>query len=196
MASGRHSGPPASDPALMTRTRQGDTLAFQELYDRYHRALLDFFYGLTRSPDAADDLCQETFVRVWKLRARYEPAGSFRAYLFAVARRIWLERGRQMRRGLRLGMPIGLEEGAEHIPAEKPLRPDAAAAQLEIEQRVFQALDALPEEQRMVFLMRVVQGLSLDEIAEAMMCPVNTVRSRKLLAIKKLREALRGLLVI
>ena len=58
------------------------------------------------------------------------------------------------------------------------------------------ALDGLPTEQRMAFVMRAIEGLSIEEIASAMQCPVNTVRSRKLLAVKKLRGVLKGLLVL
>jgi len=71
-----------------------------------------------------------------------------------------------------------------------------AAARSELAECIFGALDELPVEQRMAFVMRNVEGLSIREIASAMQCPVNTIRSRKILAVKKLREALKGLLVL
>jgi len=130
------------------------------------------------------------------LRTRYEATGSFPAYLFAFARNVWLEkcRERKKRRFLRLGGTMN--EGWQAAVASASNHPDKAAARSEMEERIFDALARLPEEQRMAFVMRNIQGLSIEEIASAMQCPMNTVRSRKLLAVKKLREALKSLLVL
>jgi RNA polymerase sigma factor (sigma-70 family) len=76
------------------------------------------------------------------------------------------------------------------------LGPDEQARLSELDDRIFAALDNLPEEQRMAFILRTVEDMSLEDIAVVMQCPVNTVRSRRLLAIKRLREVLRGLLVL
>jgi len=196
MPSGRNSCDGTPDTTLMLRVRWGDERAFGELYRRYHRKLMDFFYGMSREPQSSEDLCQETFLRVWKLRTRYEATGSFPAYLFAFARNVWLEkcRERKKRRFLRLGGTMN--EGWQAAVASASNHPDKAAARSEMEERIFDALARLPEEQRMAFVMRNIQGLSIEEIASAMQCPMNTVRSRKLLAVKKLREALKSLLVL
>jgi RNA polymerase sigma-70 factor (ECF subfamily) len=74
--------------------------------------------------------------------------------------------------------------------------PDEAAQNAELMNHITTALDQLPDEQRMAFVLRTVQGLSLDEISSVMQCPVNTVRSRRLLAIRRLRDALRGIMVL
>ena len=98
MPSGLNSCERAPDTTLMLRVRWGDERAFVELYRRYHRKLMDFFYGMSRNAQTAEDLCQETFLRVWKLRRRYAATGSFPAYLFAFARNVWLERCRETKR--------------------------------------------------------------------------------------------------
>jgi RNA polymerase sigma-70 factor (ECF subfamily) len=175
--------------SLMLKVRQGDECAFEALHGLYQQRVLNFFHGLSRDGALANDLCQETFLRVWKIRKRYRATGSFPAYLFGVGRMIWLEYLRRQQRVRRLG--VRSEAGAEETaPDRYELRPDYRAARTEAEARIFHALDQLPEEQRMVFVLRNIEGLSLDDIATALDCPINTVRSRKILAIKKLRHLL------
>jgi RNA polymerase sigma-70 factor (ECF subfamily) len=101
-----------------------------------------------------------------------------------------------MRKDRKLGTVADWADVETSLVALDAFRPDHAAASEELEARIMKALDDLPEEQRMVFVMRVMQRMSLDDIAEVMQCPVNTVRSRKLLALKRLREALRELLAV
>jgi RNA polymerase sigma-70 factor (ECF subfamily) len=180
----------------MLRVRWGDEHAFSELYHRYHRRVMNFFYGMTRSVQMSEDLCQETFLRVWKLRRKYAATGSFPAYLFAFARNVWLEQCREIKKRQRLGTRQNVDDGWQLVAAGPSARPDTAAVRSEIEERIFDALDDLPVEQRMAFVMRAIEGLSIEEIASAMQCPINTVRSRKLLAVKKLRGVLKGLLVL
>ncbi len=185
------------DTELMLLVREGDESAFSELFDRYNRKLLDFFYGMSRDTQLAEDLCLETFARIWHLRRRYAATGSFPAYLFTCARNIWLEKCRHLGKQWRLGTALSIDEdNGSDIPAGIASRPDESASRSEIEQHILNALAELPDEQRMVFVMRTIEGLALDDIAAVLQCPVNTVRSRKLLAIKKLREALKGILVI
>jgi len=174
---------------LMMRVREGDECAFEVLFKHYQRPLLNFFYGLSRNQSNARDLSQETFLRVWKIRKRYRATGSFPAYLFGVARMIWLEHCRQQDKTWRLGARQD-EERLLDLKADQSGCPAYQANRSELHGHIYAALDALPEEQRMVFVLRSIEGLSLDDIAAILDCPVNTVRSRKILAVKKLRHLL------
>lgn len=185
-----------SDPDVMLRVQWGSESAFAEIYERYYRRLLNFFFGMTRDVQMAEDLCHETFVRIWQLRARYSPSGSFAAYAFTVARHIWLEQCRRSRKQLRLATPFAIETQDEPPASSERDAPDELAHRSEVGLHVFAALEKLPEEQRMAFILRTVDGLPLDEIATVMQCPVNTVRSRRLLAVRRLRELLQGLFVL
>jgi RNA polymerase sigma-70 factor, ECF subfamily len=180
-----------TDIQLMLRVRKDKEAAFAELHARYQRKVLDFFWGLSRNRHLANDLCQEAFLRIWKVRRRYRATGSFAGYLFGIARLVWLESLRDARKQQRLGARQPWEYQEKTLESRGLERPDARARRAEMETEIHRALADLPEEQRMVFLMRTVQGLSLAEIAEALDCPVNTVRSRKILAIRKLRHVLR-----
>lgn len=178
-----------SDIALMLRVREGDEGAFEALHDRYQRRLLNFFYGMCRDAQGARDLCQETFLRIWKIRRCYRASGSFPAYLFGIARMIWRENARLNQRWIGVLAPVfsGREMESEGFSAFQPCH---TAMCHEMETQILDALGQLSEEQRMVFVMRTIRGLSLPDIALAMDCPVNTVRSRKLSGLKKLRMIL------
>lgn len=179
-----------SDVSLMLRVKEDDGASFEALYDRHYQKIQDFFYGMGRDPQLASDLCQETFLRIWKLRNRYMATGSFLGYLFTFARNIWLEKCRDFARGKRL-VEINRSTGGRGLcMSVARVRPDEAAVRSELNTYILSALDTLPEDQRMVVVMRMIEGLSLEEVARALQCPVNTVRSRKILAIKKLRKAL------
>lgn len=185
-----------SDSDVMLRVQWGSESAFAELYERYYRRFLNFFFGMTRDVQVSEDLCHETFMRIWQLRTRYSPSGSFGAYAFTVARHIWLEQCRRTRRQLRLASPFAVETRDESSVSSGHVAPDELAHRSEVGHQVFAALEKLPEEQRMAFILRTVEGLSLEEVAVVMQCPVNTVRSRRLLAIRRLRELLQGLFVL
>lgn len=179
-------GPATDDIRLMARVRKGDSLAFEALHARYQRKVLAFFYGLTHSTEQASDLCQETFLRIWRIRKRYRATGSFPGYLFGVGRLVYLEHVKREAR--RRHAPLFEDEEAS-LPCANG-SPETLASRAELSERIQQAVARLPEAQRMVFVMRNIEGLSLDDIATALDCPVNTVRSRKLLAMRKLRELL------
>ena len=181
------------DVVLMMRVRGGDACAFETLFNRYQRPLLNFFHGLSHNPCTARDLAQETFLRVWKIRKRYRASGSFPAYLFGVARMIWLESCRQEQKTWRLGAREG-EESLGRLESDNNGCPAWQASRSELHGHLYAALEELPEEQRMVFVMRSIDGLSLEDIAAALDCPINTVRSRKILAVKKLRHLLASIM--
>ena len=175
-----------SDIMLMMQVRKDDAKAFEMLHERYQRQLLNFFYGMSRHAPTASDLCQESFLRVWQVRRRYHASGSFPGYLFGIARMVWREHCRRHSQEWQLCNSPD-REGWRDAVAEPCQAPDYLASCSETEQYILEALQQLPEEQRMVFVMRTLRGLSLQDIAEAMDCPLNTVRSRKLLGVKRLR---------
>jgi len=189
MAFENHGDP---DIRQMLAVRDGDLPAFEALHNRYQDKVLRFFYGLTGAPQEASDLCQETFLRVWRIRKRYEATGSFPAYLFGVARVVWMEHRRKRARLWKWEAPPG-EQAPEGDSESFAPGPCDHALSGELREHIFAALEHLPEEQRIVFVMRTIEGLPLEDIAVALDCPVNTVRSRKILAVKRLRHLLREL---
>ncbi len=176
--------------ALMLRVRDNDQAAFGLLYDRFGQRVHSFFYGLCGDATASKDLTQETFLRIWKFRARYAATGSLLAYLLTFARFVWLEHCRSLRRHGRLpNSPV--DELMESLTSLPNTQPDACASRSELAGKIHDALRVLPEEQRLAFVLQSMEGLTAEEAASVMQCPVHTARSRKILAVKKLRLALR-----
>jgi RNA polymerase sigma-70 factor (ECF subfamily) len=128
-----------------------------------------------------EDLVQETFVRLFRYRARYRPAAPFTGFLYYIARQVWADRGRKIVRFERLAAAFQreLETGGPGtpIPAGEALDTEAALARLSPKLREVVGLN-------------VCQGLSYQEVAEALAIPLGTVKSRLNLAFAALREML------
>lgn len=170
----------------------GDREAFTELVRRYERPLYAFALRLGGDRTAAEDLFQETWLRVFRGRGTYHAGRRVSPWLHGIMLNAWRDT-----------RPRGSEEplspeGAEGSPvsawgAQDPARsPDEALLAREQEQQVLGALAHLPEEQRVVVLLRHYQGLRLAEIAQVLGCPVGTVKSRLHGALKTLAPLLRA----
>lgn len=172
--------PLGDDERLMVAVGKGSDSAFRTLVERYQGFLLNFFVRIGAQVDEAEDAVQETFLRIHTYRSRYRPSGSFRTFVFTVARRAWLDMCRQRERRRRRETP-GADPDA--CVALVGMTPDE---RLDLEA----GLNALPEGQRMVLVLSVYGGLKYEEIAEVMGIPEGTVKSRVFHGLRKLRAKL------
>ena len=173
-------GTDTDDWRLMREIARGSEDAFRDLIGRYQDVLLHLFARLGARHDEADDAAQETFLRVHAYRERYQPTGSFRTFLFTVARRAWLDLCRRRERRRRREVP-GCD--LESLPRPEGLGLDR---RLDLEA----ALNKLSEGHRMVLVLSIWGGLKYEEIAEVMGIPEGTVKSRVFHALRKLRARL------
>lgn len=174
-----------SDRDLVQRFRAGDTAMFEALVRRYEAPLYRFFrrHAVTRA--TADDLFQETFLRVFQGIRTYDPAREFRPWIYTVA--LNCLRKRVARRGwAETAGPAGSDP-----PAREPQPADAAQA-AELARLVRDAVRLLPDGPREVFVLYQYQGLSYAEIAAAVDRPLGTVKSQMHTALEQLRLALGG----
>lgn len=147
-------------------------------------ALFNFALHLTKSPAAAEDLLQETYLRAFRFAHRFEPGTHLRAWLFQILRNTFLTFYRRDSRQLALRDPLA-GDGAEDVrDAEGSGVPVTTALDLE------RALGELPEEFRSVMLLADVDGFTLAEVAEIMDIPVGTVKSRLFRGRRLLRRSL------
>lgn len=176
-----------ADDYLMARAAAGDAHAFGCLVRRHERRLLGFARRLLAAaePDAAPDVVQETFLRLWRGRNRYQPQDRLAHLLLRIARRVCLDRAR---RGAPFAATIPLDENARANAEDEPQTRLLAQT---LADAVGAALAELPEEQRAVFVLSHDQGLRYHEIADILGCPAGTVASRKHLAVAHLRRRLR-----
>ena len=179
-ASDNLGGDEPSDVELMARVKAGDQNAFVTIVRRYQNLLLNFFRCMGVYTDA-EDLAQETFVRLFKYRDRYEPRARFTTFLYLLARQVRVD---MLRKTLRreAGMASYLKETENAEPKRDPPADRFDA--------VRRALDTLPETLRSVVVLSIYQELKYDEIAAILEIPVGTVKSRMFHALRKLREVI------
>ncbi len=184
------------DIQLMLRVRDGDVESFRRLVDQYQQPLLNFFFKMTWDHQVAEDCAQEVFLKLYRSRRRYQGTAKFSTFLYRIARNCLTDHHR--RRRVRV-QPTSLNEtrvagGGEYslgdlVPGHQP-EPQQELEGRELAARLTRALEALPAEQRIVFVMSENQGLKYAEIAEILEIPVGTIKSRMFNAMGRLRQAL------
>jgi len=178
----------------MVAFKEGDPDALAALYDRHGRALVNFFHKMCYDRALAEDLTQETFLRLIRHREKYEPKATFRTYLYTVARNLWIDRYRSRKSAPRtVSADLRIHEDGATVGDLVPAKGDSAVERLatkEAAAMVRTALEEIPEKQRMVFLLAESQGLKYREIADILELPVGTVKSRMNAAVTRLRGML------
>ena len=172
--------PPAAadDFVLMARVAAGETAAFAALIRRHQSALVNFFRRLGANSEA-EDMAQETFLRVWRYRMRYRPTAKFTTFLFTLARHAGADHLRRARKQERVVERVRDEAEKQDTTAQNTARQRLDAQVV---------LAALPEKLRLVVVMSLYQGLKYAEIAAVLNVPVGTVKSRMFFAMARLKE--------
>ncbi len=186
----------SSDDALIKRYLAGDITAFEELYQRYTRRLVGFVVSLGAQYDTADDISQKAWLKVIKHLENYSARGSFRAWLFTIARRLWLDQVRSAWTTRRVSKEEtvsyrGADDEASEEGISRTVGPAAELAAQERQEFVHQALQELPKEMRETILLRIDGGMTYREIAEEMNCPLGTVSWRMREAQNRLSRLLK-----
>jgi len=164
-----------TDAELMERAKRSEE-AFATLIRRYQKTLLNLFYWLGADIYEAEDLVQETFLKLFRYRRRYRPSASLKTFLCTLAYRTWVDARRKAQRRAS-AVEESVTEHIQHPP------PDYA-------EDVRNALAQLSDKLRSVLVLNIYQNMKYQEIAEVLDIPVGTVKSRIHLAIKQMREAL------
>ena len=179
----------------MLRFRGGEARAFEVLLHRHRKPVYNFILRFVLIPAQAEDLLQETFLRVIKGADTYERQAKFTTWLYTIARNLCVDASRRgkHRKAQSLDAPLsGEPDGATLLEVVADQRPavDRNVIGKQAGERIQQAIDALVEEQREVFIMRELLDMPFKEIAAVVGCPENTVKSRMRYALEKLREHL------
>lgn len=185
-----------TDEELLARYVKGDVRAFELLLSRHRGAIYAFLLRSVRDPAAAEDLFQETFLRVVQRADQFTGQSKLSTWLFTIARNLTVDHARRMRHRRHASLdasPPGSDSESRTL-GEQVAGPDRGADRAAIEAQAratFQvALDALPDEQREVFFLRQVDGLAFADIAAILGVPENTAKSRMRYALERLQQAL------
>jgi RNA polymerase sigma-70 factor (ECF subfamily) len=179
-------GTPESDAVLVASARTGDYSAFETLVRCYRNDVYRFAWHFVRNREDAWDLSQEVFVKAYQGLASFRGDAPFKAWLL----RITANHCRDFIKRRRLDLvQFDGNPAAENTPSAI-LRPNQAAQARELGQHIDRAIQSLPEKHRTAFLLREVEGLSYEEMAQAMQCNLGTVMSRLHHARRKLQAML------
>jgi RNA polymerase sigma-70 factor, ECF subfamily len=189
-----------ADALLVERAKRGDQRAFEMLVVKYQRRIERLISRMVRDVDLVADIAQETFIRAWRALPKFRGESAFYTWLYRIAvntaKKALVEKKRD---------PLVLEsalvstdEGEEPSRVENELSdgetPEGVIATKEIAATVNAAIDALSEDLRQAIVLREIEGLSYEEIADVMNCPIGTVRSRIFRAREAIATRLRPLL--
>ncbi|NLR74105.1 MULTISPECIES: RNA polymerase sigma factor RpoE [Leeia] len=178
------------DQQLVERVQRGDKRAFDLLVGKYQRKLARLLSRFVRNPEEIEDVAQEAFIKAYRALPSFRGESAFYTWLYRIAintaKNYLMSAGR---RATTTSTSIEVDESetldmAEQVPDDNT--PETELANQQIVQAVNRVVEALPEELREAITLREMEGLSYEEIAEAMQCPIGTVRSR----IFRAREAI------
>ena len=184
------------DHHLISRIREGDEFAFQELVRRYRNPITNYVYRMIDDYDRAVDLSQETFVRVYMSVERYQATYSFSTYIYRIAHNLAITELRQRKRRRLIPLPTFFsdkesEEIEVELPDDRQIQADAALIADERRAAVTRAIASLPEKYRAPLVLCDLEEKSYDEIADVLGLPTGTVKSRINRARNLLKEKLR-----
>ena len=172
---------PDPDAALMLRVKRGDREAFTELVGKWQQPLMNFVFGTLRDETESEDVAQNTFVQVWKSRARYERTAKFSTWLFTIARNLCLN---EIRRRSRHPAESLEETHGENddLPSrqyedKKMFLPTDDVLHGELVKKIEEALVKLPENQRAAILLCRQDEVSYEEIADILGCSLSATKS-------------------
>jgi RNA polymerase sigma-70 factor (ECF subfamily) len=185
-----------TDEELMLRYRDGDSAAFETLFRRYEKPLFDFIYRMVPDSTDTESLFQETFFRVVRAKRKYRATAQFKTWLFQISVNLCRDRSRRMkhRDHLSLNSPLGPQESGrselQDLVSDPSPAVDRSVEAGELHAAVKGAVGSLPEDERLIVVLKEYQGLKYSEIAEITNRPVGTLKSINHRAHERLRNTL------
>ena len=191
--------PADSDLLLVERSVAGDQKAFELLVIKYQRRIQRLIGRMVRDVDLVEDIAQETFIRAYRALAQFRGDAQFYTWLYRIAVNTAKKALMDMKRDPTVSEnSFKSSDDDETSVLENELTssetPDAVLASKEIVQMVNSAMEDLPEELRQAITLREIEGLTYEEISEAMSCPIGTVRSRIFRAREAISQRIKPLL--
>ena len=185
------------DHQLVERVREGDKRAYGLLVEKYRRKIIRLLSRMVRDPDDLEDIAQETFIKAYRALPQFRGDAAFYTWLYRIAvntaKNFLVARGKAMRTVSEQAVNDE-DEPDDRLVAQDIGTPESELLSKQVAIAVNEAVDALPEELRQAITLREMEGMSYEEIAEYMACPIGTVRSRIFRAREAIASKLRPIL--
>jgi len=172
---------------MISRYQRGDQEALKEIFDKYHKKVYRIAYGVVRQREEALDIVQEVFIKLFRSIKNFKGRSHFYTYLYRMVMNTAIDHARKTGKQTISSLD---EEGSFQPSDDLEKGPERILLQKELEERVKLAMDKLPTEQRAALIFRDVEGLSYQEMTEAMGCSIGTVMSRLHYGRKRIQELL------
>ena len=173
---------------MISRCQRGDQEALKEIFDKYNKKVYRIAYGVVRHREDALDIVQEVFIKLFRSIKNFKGRSQFYTYLYRMVMNTAIDHARKA------GKPFvsSLDQEGSFEPSDEAEKgPERILLQKELEEKVKLAMDKLPAEQKAALIFRDVEGLSYQEMAEAMGCSIGTVMSRLHYGRKRMQESLK-----
>ena len=167
-----------SDEELLAQSLDGDLNAFEVIVNRYKDRLYNFVLRFVGDQETAEDIVQETFLRAYRNRGSFQAIAKFSTWIYTIAGNLAKSELRRRRRWRFLSLGSQDERGTTFELPDESARPDKATETALAEMRIEDAIARLPERYREAVILRDVEGLDYEEIAQIIGCPLGTVKSR------------------
>lgn len=178
------------DVELMLRVREGDMAAFESLVEIHQGAVIGTVAKMLGSASEAEDIAQQVFVRIWKSASRYEPQAKFTTWMFTITRNLVFNETRRRKRKPTVSVEEREEESHQVVEDMHTATPDAEMLHAELERAVDDAIQTLPEKQRMAVVLRRYEELPYEDIGKVLSMSVPAVKSLLFRARTQLKETL------
>lgn len=183
------------DLQLVEKAQGGDRDAFRELVERYQRKVYSICYGMLKNADDCLDVSQDVFVKVYRNIEKFNHQSSFYTWLYRITVNMCIDHIRKNKRVKNVEYDDALSREGDGpddflMPSKLGLNPDKVYGRKELREKMLEALDSLSEKHRTILILREVDGLSYEEIADVLNISKGTVMSRLFHARKYFQEAI------
>jgi len=190
---GRRGAATDYDVSLMLSFQKGNDLAFQELVERNHTRVIGLVYRFINDASDAEDLAQEVFLRIYRARATYKPTAKFSTWMFRITANVSLNalRARANRRDdVSVDQVADGADSPRSVPDPSGDLPDHRMHKLELQEKVRDAVSALPEKQQMAVILNKYEGMNYADVARTIGCSTMAVKSLLARARDNLKDRL------
>lgn len=178
---------------LVGRAKKGDRDAYKQLVERYQKRVFGILFGMLRSREDAMELTQDVFIKVYQRIKDFEEKSSFYTWVYRIAFNLAIDFRRREWKKIHTEYDDAVEnQGVDDAVLNRELaNPEQSLQSRELGAQIQRALETLPDEQKQVLLLREVEGLSYQEMADSMGCSIGTIMSRLFYARKKMQTQLK-----
>lgn len=177
-----------TDVQLIEKYLSGDVSSFNTLVWRWQKPLFNFIYRYIGDFELAKDVTQKTFIRIYKNLCNLKEHNKFSSWIYQIAANLCKDELKRLRKNNSISIDYIMENNNYNLIEASTTQPDDELNQDQVGKLIRQALQMIPEEQRVVIIMKEYQGLKFAEIADILDEPLNTVKSRMYYGLNALRK--------